>query len=113
MQVEKRNEHTVWYSYGDYSFKASKLDSGKVAVWVNYKGYNIVFSLIIYDFLYDMEEYNNFNVIINSDWNEHQGFEVNQDEVELLIGEILYFCTENDPDSMNLIERYTDEEWYI
>lgn len=60
-----------------------------------------------------MEEYNNFNVIINSDWNEHQGFEVNQDEVELLIGEILYFCTENDPDSMNLIERYIDEEWYI
>ena len=107
----KKNEHTVWYSYGDYSFKASKLGNGNIVVWVNYKGYNIAFPLIIREFLYDMEEYNNLNVIVNSEWNEHRGFEVNQDEVELLIGEIIHFCTEHDPDSMNLIEKYTDEEW--
>ncbi|WP_413365221.1 hypothetical protein [Lysinibacillus sp. 3P01SB] len=112
MRVEKRNEQTVWYSYGEYSFKASRLDSGNIVVWVNYKGCNIAFPMIICEFLDNMGEYNNFNVIINSDWNEHRGFEVNQDEVELLIGEILHFCTENDSGSMDLIEKYTDEEWY-
>ncbi|KGR83951.1 hypothetical protein [Lysinibacillus odysseyi] len=112
MRIEKRNEQTVWYSYGEYAFKASRLASGNIAVWVNYKGCNIAFPMIIRELLDNMEEYNNFNVTVNRDWNEHIGFEVNQDEVELLIGEILHFCTENDPVSMDLTEKYTDEEWY-
>lgn len=115
MQEEKRFNNPIWYRYRyryrDYAFKVNILDSGNAVVWVNFKDYNIAFPMIIREFLYEMEEYN-FNVMVNCDWNEHRGFEVKQEEVDLLIGEILNFCTENDPETMNLIEKYIDNEWY-
>lgn len=64
MQEEKRNNNTVWYSYRDYEFKVTMLDSGNAVVWVNFKGYNIAFPMIIREFLYDMEEYINFDVMV-------------------------------------------------
>lgn len=113
MQEEKRYKNTAWYRYGDYAFKVSKLDSGNTVVWVSFKGYNIAFPMIIREFLYEMEEYNYFDDMrVNCDWNGHRGFEVKQEEVDLLIGEILNFCTENDPETMGLIEKYNDNEWH-
>ncbi len=112
MREEKGYNNTVWYRYGDYAFKVNILDSGNAVVWVNFKGYNIAFPMIIREFLYEMEEYNYFDVMVNYDWNEHRGFEVTQEEVDLLIGEIINFCTENEPETMNLIEKYIDNEWY-
>ncbi|WCH46214.1 hypothetical protein [Lysinibacillus sp. OF-1] len=112
MKEEKRSSNTVWFSYEDYAFKVNMLDNGNAVVWVNYKGYNVAFSMIIRDFLYNMEDYNCLNVIINCDWKEHRGFEVKQEEIHLLIGEILNFCIENEPKTMDLMEKYSGDEWY-
>lgn len=112
MQEEKRYNNTVWYRHGDYAFKVNLLDGNSV-VQINFKGYNLAFPMIIREFLYEMEEYNYFRVMVNCDWNEHRGFEVKQEEVKLLIGEILNFCTENGPETMGLIEKYIDNEWYM
>lgn len=111
MREEKRNNNTVWYRYGEYSFKVNILDSGNAAVWVNFNGFNIAFPIIIRDFLYVVEEFN-LDVIVNCDWNEHKGFEVKHEEVDFLIGEILNFCLDNNLDTMDLVEEYSANEWY-
>ncbi len=103
MQEEKRFNNTVWYRHGDYAFKVNIL-GGNSVVWISFKGYNLAFPMIIRDFLYGLEEYNYFHVT---------GFEVKQEEVDLLIGEILNFFTENGPETMGLIEKYVDNEWYM
>lgn len=110
MHVKKRGNSTIWYSYEDYSFKVNILDNGNAIVWVNFKGYNIAFPIIIRELL-DVLEESNIDVIVNCDWNDHRGFEVKHEEVDLLIGEILNFCIENDPESMNLKEVYSKDEW--
>lgn len=111
MQEEKRNNNTVWYRYKEYSFKVKKLDGGNAVVWVNFNGYNVAFSMIISEFLYEMEEYD-LDVTVNTDWNNHRGFEVAQKDVDLLIGEILNFCNDHNPEKMELTEKYIDSEWY-
>lgn len=111
MKVLKKSGGKVWYQYLDYSFKVENKNDGNSIIWINYHNMNIAFPMMMRDFFSKMDDIG-ITVMVNSDWENHKGFEVEEKDVEFLIGEIINFCIDNDANTMQSKDNYTTQEWY-
>ncbi len=108
MSETRRVKNTVWYADDGLQFKAQCVGKD-VVLWANINGYDIVKPMLIWDFNNYLEDYD-IKLKLNYSWNEHVGFQVEKDELMLLIGLIKFFFNEKDASSMTLSEQFPDWE---
>ena len=106
---EKRKNNIIWYKDDERLYRV-KCEGDKATVWVNLNGYNIAMPMLMWDFFVEMEE-NGIALKLDSQWNGHNGFVINKDDILYFIGLVEIFIDERDANSMLLSEKYL-EDWY-
>ncbi len=108
LNEEFREGTLVWLKDDICKYRIEE-DGNWSVVWINYKGYDISRTILLWDFQKQMDE-SDISLKLNSNWTRHFGFEIDKDDVLLFIGLVECFISKWDPADLSLQDQYND--WY-
>jgi len=110
---EKRIGNIRWLSEDNLKIRIAELSDRKSAIWITIDNSNIVFSMIMWDFVDWCEREVNLKIEFKKNlWKNQECFIVEKKDELILLGETRFFIKEMNftPSERNYV--FSDDEWY-